>query len=309
MSKILKAVKIVAKGMRKGCRCSVQIVGNTLTFTDFDHVLTIGLTEAQSEELKYSSVAEYELHCCQETLAPLPRIGFDYTAKDLCKALDWCKLATDNQSSRYALGGVCWDGVFIVGTDGRRMHVVRVGETDNQAQELQAIIPSRVIGQLSQLAKLFREDTISVKITEREVVFSGDCWRLLARLVEGRFPRWRQIAQPIAKDGECNLAHVGALSDQIASVVKRIQLENKIATEGLSAKGRKAFEPKIPQVTIADNTLDARYLGDALQVVEEKMIEYRQQPCELGAMHFGESNIVNSCNRFATLAIIMPMSK
>ena len=309
MSKILKAVKIVSKGMRKGCRCSVQIIGQTLTFTDFDYVLAIGLQENQENELKYSSVAEYELNVAQEGLSPLPRIGFDHVAKDLVNALEWCAIATDNESSRYALGGVCWDGLHIVGTDGRRMHVVRVGETDNKAQDLQAIIPSRVIGQVSQLVKLFKEDTLSVKITEREVVFSGDCWRLLARLVEGRFPRWKQIAQPIERNGDCNLVNVATLSEQIAQTVKRVQLENKIAIEGMNAKSRKSFEPKVPQVTIADNTLDARYLGDALQIVGEEMIEYRQADCKYGALHFGESNIVGTNERFATLAVIMPMSE
>ncbi len=307
MSKIIKAVKIGSKGMRKNSRAIVQIIGQSLTFNDFNQLLRIGLSENQSTELNYGSVEEFELCAFDERIAPLSRIGTDFCAVELIRSLEWCAIATDTTATRYALGGVCWDENHIVGTDGRRMHVVRIGACDNSAKQRSGIIPIRFIKAVAQLVKLFRDDIVSIRITDKEVVFCGECWQLCSKLVEGRFPDWQQIVEPLERTSEECLLNVPTLSQQIAQTVKRIQLENKIAVKGLSPKSRKLHEDKIPQLTIGAESVNAEYIGDALDIVDDSWIEYRQR--EVGsAIQIGDSRICYS-DRYSILAVVMPMSK
>jgi hypothetical protein len=132
--------------------------------------------------------------------------------------------ATDNESSRYALGGILLerlDGerlVRAVGTDGRRLHVLAVDDGGSDKGPLAAIVyPSAI--------RLFRKavqamaaaivgkggaaaadycDGAGVGVRTRvypsgstEVELSwaaGDCHvRVVTRAVEGRFPRWRDV--------------------------------------------------------------------------------------------------------------------
>ena len=307
MSKVLKAVKIVSKGMKKFGRSSVQIVGQSLTFNDFDQLLRIGLLENQATELNYSSVEEFELCAFDEQCSPLSRIGRDFQANELIRSLEWCNLATDNESSRCALGGVLWDENHIVGTDGRRMHCVRIGACDNLAKPFTAIIPQRIIKALAQLVKLFKDDIVSVRITEKEVVFCGDCWQLCSRLIEGRYPNWQKVIEPLELSGEPKLINVPSLVEQIARIAKRVQLESKIALASMAKSERKNHIEPVPQLRLDEQILDARFVREALDIVGEKYVEYRQE--RIGsAINIGDSRICYS-DRYATLAVIMPMSK
>jgi DNA polymerase III subunit beta len=87
------------------------------------------------------------------------------------------KFATDNESSRYALGGVLvqWkDGkLAFVGTDGRRLCVAEV-EVDQATDDVSVIVPRKAVDVLCRLAGL-----------------PGTTVR--ARLVEGRFPKWQDV--------------------------------------------------------------------------------------------------------------------
>jgi len=307
MSKVLKAVKIVSKGIKKFGRCSVQIVGQSLMFHDCDQLLKVGLQENQSTEINYSSVDEFELGAFDEPIAPLSRIGRDFNAAELVRNLVWCNLATDTKSSRYALGGVLWDECHIVGTDGRRLHCVRIGACDNCAKPLTAIIPSRSIKALVQLVKLFREDIVAVRITEREVVFSGECWQFCSQLIKGIFPSWNKVIEPLELSGEPKLINVPSLTEQIASTVKRVQLENKIALASMSKSEHKSYDDKIPQIKLEEQIIDARYLRDAIDIVDEKYVEYRYG--QVGsAVNIGDSRICHS-DRYSTLAVVMPCFK
>lgn len=125
------------------------------------------------------------------------------SAAELAAALKYCTPAADTESSRYALGGVLLQqaGHFLdlVATDGRRLHVVRAdAETDGAGfpDPLDAstlgcsIIPKRVaetaarlLAKSTETAHVYRFADF-VEIRTETATFS-------IRLLEGRFPRWR----------------------------------------------------------------------------------------------------------------------
>ena len=102
--------------------------------------------------------------------------------------------ATDTESSRYALGGVLIDvtngNPTWVATDGRRLSCVET-ETDQAVDDSQTIVPARAIGIAASMAH--GDGSVQVEANKSEVRFTLDGVTITARLVEGKFPRWRDV--------------------------------------------------------------------------------------------------------------------
>lgn len=107
--------------------------------------------------------------------------------------------ATDNDSSRYALGGVKFewaDGMLIaIGTDGRRLAkmdgvAAAVGGPEPLGDS--TIVPMRA---LTLIDRTLGDDTAEVRfvLRQNELLIQGERATINARLLEGRFPGWRQV--------------------------------------------------------------------------------------------------------------------
>jgi len=107
--------------------------------------------------------------------------------------------ATDNESSRYALGGVLIeltaDRITGVGTDGRRLarqegpaKAVAGHETGQNT----TIIPTRAM-QLMERALADSEEAICIATRDNDVLVRGQRVTIYSRLVEGRYPNWRDV--------------------------------------------------------------------------------------------------------------------
>jgi len=104
--------------------------------------------------------------------------------------------ATDDDSSRYALGGVLVEqkkgDVAFVATDGRRLHVA-YAEVDQAVDDASCIIPAHAITTLAKLAAVNADDAIQLSLSGNELVADMDGVTLWARLLDGRFPRWADV--------------------------------------------------------------------------------------------------------------------
>lgn len=111
--------------------------------------------------------------------------------------------ATDAENSRYALGGVLLElsasKVIGVATDGRRLAIMEgaaasIGEPP--ARQGSTIIQSRA---MSLMGKLFGKDDceLQIAISEYDATVRGPRATVTSRLVEGRFPNWRDCV-PVA---------------------------------------------------------------------------------------------------------------
>lgn len=115
------------------------------------------------------------------------------------KLLSRTSFATDTDSSRYALGGVLFEmdgeSVIAVGTDGRRLACMESkGESfgGHRTNGLTAIVPVNAIRTIERaLAAYPSEVHFQARLNDAVVRF-GDC-TITARLVEGRYPNWRQV--------------------------------------------------------------------------------------------------------------------
>jgi DNA polymerase III subunit beta len=107
--------------------------------------------------------------------------------------------ATDNESSRYALGGVliefASEGILAVATDGRRLAkqegpAKSVG--NHHENDQMTIVPTRAM-QLIERAIGDGEENILLAARENDLLVQSGKTTIYTRLKEGRFPKWRDV--------------------------------------------------------------------------------------------------------------------
>lgn len=132
------------------------------------------------------------------------------------RAVKGVVFATDNESSRYALGAVMievqGDTVTFVATDGRRLASVQCDRSQNENSEpIAPLVPSRAMAIIARLADHATDDLLQLEATPREIVARVGNATVTARLVDGRFPPWRDVlperdAKPTTVDRAALLA-------------------------------------------------------------------------------------------------------
>jgi DNA polymerase-3 subunit beta len=117
-------------------------------------------------------------------------------ADQFCRAVRGTVFATDNESSRYALGAVLvevkGDTVTLVATDGRRLSSF-AAEHDLAVDDSQTLVPARAMGIISRLAGNAGDAAVQLEATPSEIVATIGGTVVTARLVDGRFPDWRKV--------------------------------------------------------------------------------------------------------------------
>jgi len=206
-------------------------------------------------------------------------------AEQFHRAVKATVYATDNESSRYALGAVCIDvdresgEVNLIGTNGRRLSVAKVdlGETqDPDSREV--LIPSHAIGFVGDMAG--GVGGIEIEATGAEVRFQFEGTTVTARLTDGRFPRWRDVmGEPEGEPNVLDIAELKAATRAAAIVTseqsKGIDLSWHGETLVLSGKSSEYGEssvkcPLVAAGNAATVKLDPRYIVDFLNGIESK---------------------------------------
>ena len=140
--------------------------------------------------LPTSDPKEYPTHQPEEfrPIAHLPGDQFSRLMRSV-------KSATDTDSSRYALGGVLLEfrgGLLsMVATDGRRLHCAEC-EIDQALDDSTTIVPRRVIDVILSIVGSGM-GSLQLEGNRTEVMAEIGGTIVTARLLEGRFPKWREI--------------------------------------------------------------------------------------------------------------------
>jgi DNA polymerase-3 subunit beta len=120
-------------------------------------------------------------------------------AKALRELIRRTIFATDVESTRYALGGVLLefedDRITAVGTDGRRLAKMEApahATAGHHGAETATIVPTRSM-QLIERALGDLEPEIQVAARHNDVLVRSPSFVIYSRLVEGRFPKWRDV--------------------------------------------------------------------------------------------------------------------
>ncbi len=250
---------------------------------------TFRLTVASAEE--FPSLAATREERCHEVSA---RLFHELVARTA--------FATDTESSRYALAGVLLEfganSITAVGTDGRRLAKMEGSANslgNHHASEATTIVPTRAI-QLMARALANPDSSIRIAARNSDVLVQDERVTIFARLVEGRFPRWRDVFPERTNSNRIQLA-VGPLHNAIrqAAVVvseesRGVQFEFSEGTLVLSANAAEVGESRVELPVSYSGapvsiSLDPRYVSDFLKVLgPEKMFTLDLENAESAAL-------------------------
>ena len=135
-------------------------------------------------------------------MSPVDEVAFvRLPADQFCRMARTTIAAIDTESSRYALGGVCiekkGDDVSFIGTDGRRLHVA-VADVDQATDDAAVVVPGSALAAVAKSAEVDSESSVQMMRAGADVVFqirgeNRPDVTIFARLLEGRYPRWRDV--------------------------------------------------------------------------------------------------------------------
>lgn len=210
--------------------------------------------------------------------------------------------ATDNESTRYALGGVLLElsenQITAVGTDGRRLAKMEgPGQSvgGHQTGDNTTIVPTKAM-HLIERALTDADAEIKLAAHANHVLVQSERTTIYSRLVEGRFPKWRDVFPQRSDYTKLELV-VGPLYSAVrqAMIVTNESSRGvdftfhngQLVLSGRSAElGQSRVELPVaydgPELSIM---LDPRYLSDFLRVLDlEKSITLELKDAESAAV-------------------------
>ena len=200
---------------------------------------------------------------------------FTFNTLQLKEALIQTSFSVSRSDVRPELSGVLFhvnpEGnhgqLFLAATDSYRLSERRIAvQNEAKEQEARVIVPARTAQEIILVLMGAHQEAVSLTITEGELSLVVDGVRVVSRLVEGRYPDYRQII-PTAFGGE-------ALLDT-AALVQNMRAASLFSTTGVNAVTF-IFSPGEQQVTLrAASTLLGEFessLGGELQGQQEYSI-------------------------------------
>ena len=193
--------------------------------------------------------------------------------------------ATDTESSRYALGGVLLemngDKITAVGTDGRRLAMMEApgkAVEGHQTGDTMTIVPTRAMHFIER-ALIDGDEEVQVATHANDVLVRSPRVTIYSRLVEGRFPKWRDVF-PRRSDAVKIEMVVGPLYSAVrqAAIVTNEDSRGVDFTFGdgkvvLSGRAAETGQSRVELPIAYDGasiaiTLDPRYVNDFLKVLD-----------------------------------------
>jgi DNA polymerase-3 subunit beta len=192
--------------------------------------------------------------------------------------------AISTDESRYVLNGVLLsfkdNKLSIVATDGRRLALVEQELEFPKGSEVEAILPTKAVQELSRILR--DEEPLTISFGENQVSFDLGTTFLYSKLIEGNYPNYKQVVPAEAKDRiilERELLlnavrRVALLSSEKSNSVKLIFSKNNLditanTPEVGEAKESLAITHKGKDFSIAFNP---EFLMDPLKNIESDEI-------------------------------------
>ncbi len=227
---------------------------------------------------------------------------YELTGRLLKELIHRTLFATVAESSRYALGGVLLEfepeKVTAVGTDGRRLAKMEgpcrtVGQPRHE--EAMSIVPARSM-QLIERAMTDLDANVQLAVHTNDILVHSARFTIYSRLVEGRFPKWRDVFPSRRESLQITLA-IGPVHNALrqASIVTSDESRGidfaftpgSLTLSGQTAEvGQSRVELPVaydgPALTVS---LDHRYIADFLRVLDpEKTFVFDVQNNESAAL-------------------------
>lgn len=231
---------------------SILREANTETFTADRDGNTITLKAGRSKfKLQVADAAEFP------QFPDFDGDVIEVKGAELSTALEKTAFAADPASERYALGGVLFEPGHLVATDSHRLAAIECNTVD----EGKHVVPLKAVRLLSGLS-----GSIDIGFTNNAMHATCGSIEIHSRLVEGRFPSWRDA---IPRDGKTQIEFVAG---PLLSAVRQSMIVTNEESRGVDF----AFTSGLLRLTSAgkdvgesDIELPISYDGDPITITLE----------------------------------------
>lgn len=213
--------------------------------------------------------------------------SFDIPGQLLQSIIKETVFAVSQQETRPVLTGVHWhirnDALYCVATDSHRL-ARRIADIPNMPEQFNVVIPGKSLDELNKILTP-QDETVSVTLTDQQVLFKTDHVSFYSRLLEGSYPDTSSL---IPEQGETTVRVKGkALLQAIdrASLLAREHRNNIVhfatsedaltITSNSPEVGR--VEDVVQATSITGQQLDisfsAKYMMDALKAIDSEEVD------------------------------------
>jgi DNA polymerase-3 subunit beta len=230
--------------------------------------VTIEHSAAESVVHIASGSASYTLHTFNaEDFPRLPELSetqtFEVDREALLETIGRVARAASRDEARPVLTGVlvqfAGDKLVMAATDSYRL-AVKETTLGSSAPDLEAIVPSRALQELSRVAG--DADEIAVGVQENQVLFSvGGVW-LTTRRIDGQFPNYRQLL-PESFEHELTVPRA-----ELLDVVRRasVMIQRATPLQLRFADGEVTVVARTHEVGESQESMPVAYTGEPLEI-------------------------------------------
>jgi DNA polymerase-3 subunit beta len=198
--------------------------------------------------------------------------GFAVPREPFVETLGKVGRAASRDETRPILTGVLviigGNNLRMVATDSYRLSVKQSVVEGGPAEEVQAIVPVKALGEVSRLATAADRNVIDVAITENQALFGFGDMIIATRLIDGVFPNYKQLL-PDSYDHRFELD-----KDELLGVARRVgllaqknaPLRLKFAPADDEGPSRLVVRAVTQDVGQAEEQLEIDYAGEAFEI-------------------------------------------
>lgn len=214
----------------------------------------------------------------RSTLATLPAVDFpsvdqsspemsaELDSKALKKLLDKTAFAMAQQDVRYFLNGMLIElgngHVRSVATDGHRLAMSDLEQSDLEGQVKQVIVPRKGVIEIQRLLQEL-EDKVSISFGSTHLCATSTLFTLTTKLVDGKFPDYDRV---IPKDGD---KVVLADKQELRQALSRTAILSNEKFRGIRVAleaGQLQLSANNPEQEEAEETVSVDYQGPSIEV-------------------------------------------
>lgn len=218
--------------------------------------------------------------------------------------------AISTDETRYVLNGILFsfkdNALTMVATDGRRLAMVEQELEFPQSQEIDIIVPTKAVNELSRLLEDSGE--VSIRVTGSQVGFDLGDALLVSKLIDGNYPNYRQVIPGESKE------RIPLEREVFLRAISRVSLlttDKSNSIKFIFTPGSVEIVASSPDVGEARETLAINYKGASITIAfnpEFAMAPLRNLSADEVHLHLIDEispGVLRSGTNF--LYVLMPM--
>ena len=205
---------------------------------------------------------------------PLPKFEekkkINLTQEKLKGMLKKTSYAVSMDETRYVLNGILFSikdhKITLIATDGRRMALVDDDLETAQDEEVEAIVPTKAIGELNRM--LETSGDVEIRFTENQAAFSlkteqGNSILMISKLIDGNYPNYRQVIPKETKE------RIPLIREEFLHALRRAEImtsEKSNSVKLAFTKNNLTITANTPEVGEARESIAVNYQGNNIAV-------------------------------------------